>query len=82
MVGILLAAGFSRRFGPSNKLLQPLPDGYLIAQVAAKRLIEATPTSVAEVRSENKILADLLQDEGSTCVFAVILIRKWRIACP
>lgn len=69
MVGILLAAGFSRRFGPSNKLLQPLPDGTLIAQAAAKKLIEAIPTSVAVVRSENKLLADLLEDEGLKVCF-------------
>ena len=69
MVGILLAAGFSRRFGPSNKLLQPLPGGTLIAQTAAKKLIEVIPTSVAVVRSENKLLADLLQDAGLNVCF-------------
>lgn len=64
MVGILLAAGFSRRFGTSNKLLQPLPNGCLIAQAAAKSLIDAIPVSVAVVRPDNKILADLLQGVG------------------
>ena len=69
MIGILLAAGFSRRFGASNKLLQVLPDGGLIALVAAKSLIEAIPLSIAVVRPENKALADLLQDAGLKVFF-------------
>ncbi|MDI1360946.1 nucleotidyltransferase family protein [Methylotenera sp.] len=69
MIGILLAAGFSRRFGASNKLLQVLPDGSPIAQASAKRLIEAIPLSIAIVRPENKVLAQLLQDAGLKVFF-------------
>ena len=69
MIGILLAAGFSRRFGASNKLLQTLPDGSPIAIAAAKSLIEAIPFSIAVVRPDNKPLADLLQDAGLKVFF-------------
>ena len=64
MIGILLAAGFSRRFGVADKLLQPLPDGRLIAMAAAENLIQAIPTCVAVVRAENKVLAQLLVNDG------------------
>lgn len=53
ITGVLLAAGFSRRFGASDKLLQPLPNGMPIAIQAARTLIEALPCSVAVVREEN-----------------------------
>ena len=69
MIGILLAAGFSRRFGATDKLLQPLPDGRLIAMAAAENLIQAIPTCVAVVRAENKVLAQLLADKGFKLVF-------------
>jgi len=69
MIGILLAAGFSRRFGASNKLLQPMADGRPIALAAAQNLIQAIPTCIAVVRPENTALAALLQQAGLT-VFA------------
>ena len=69
MIGILLAAGFSRRFGISDKLLQALPDGKLIALASAKSLIEAIPFSIAVVRPENKALALSLQDAGLKVFF-------------
>ena len=69
MIGILLAAGFSRRFGISDKLLQALPDGNPIALASAKSLIEAIPFSIAVVRPENKALALLLQDAGLKVFF-------------
>ena len=69
MIGILLAAGFSRRFGAEDKLLQPLPDGRLIAVAAAEHLIEAIPSCVAVVRAENKVLAEMLTSKGFKLVF-------------
>lgn len=64
MIGILLAAGFSRRFGASNKLLRPMKDGRPIALVSAQNLIQAIPTTIAVVRPENTELAELLQQAG------------------
>lgn len=49
-IGILLAAGFSRRFGQHNKLLQPLADGASMGLTAARHLISALPDSLAVVR--------------------------------
>ena len=69
MVGILLAAGFSRRFGASNKLLQALPDGCPIGLAAAKRLVAAIPLSIAIVRPENMALAQWLQEAGLKVFF-------------
>lgn len=69
MVGILLAAGFSRRFGSVDKLLQPLPDGRSIALTSAENLIKAIPTSVAVLRPENKVLSELLLNAGLKVVF-------------
>jgi molybdenum cofactor cytidylyltransferase len=69
MVGILLAAGFSRRFGAADKLLQPLPDGRPIALASAENLIKAIPVSIAVLRSENKVLAELLSSAGFKVVF-------------
>ena len=69
MIGILLAAGFSRRFGLADKLLQCLPDGQIIAIVSAKNLINAVPSSFAVVRPENKKLAKLLKNTGLEVIF-------------
>lgn len=69
MVGILLAAGFSRRFGSVNKLLQRLPDGRPIALAAAEHLIQAIPTSIAVLRAENTELAALLINAGLEVIF-------------
>lgn len=62
--GILLAAGFSRRFGENNKLLHPLADGRSIALAAAQNLIQALPTAIAIVRPENHELAEVLMAAG------------------
>jgi molybdenum cofactor cytidylyltransferase len=70
--GILLAAGYSKRFG-SNKLLQTLPAGspeagVPIALAAAKRLLEVLPDSIAVVRPRAQKLAALLRDAGCNTV--------------
>ena len=49
VAGILLAAGFSRRYG-ANKLVQQLPDGTLVAVAAARNLALALPGVLAVVR--------------------------------
>lgn len=68
MKGILLAAGFSVRFGAADKLLHKLPDGRPLALAAAHNLLAALPQSIAVVRPGNALLARLLQDAG----FAVV----------
>jgi molybdenum cofactor cytidylyltransferase len=70
--GILLAAGYSKRFG-SNKLLQALPPGgpdagVPIALAAAKHLLEVLPDSIAVVRPRAQKLAALLRDAGCNTV--------------
>ena len=69
MVGILLAAGFSLRFGSTNKLLQCLPDGRPIALVSAENLIKAIPVSIAVLRPKNRDLTELLINAGLRIVF-------------
>lgn len=66
--GVLLAAGYSKRFG-SNKLLQPLPQGLPqagvpIALAAARHMIEALPDSIAVVRPRAQKLGKMLRDAG------------------
>jgi molybdenum cofactor cytidylyltransferase len=61
--GILLAAGFSRRFG-ANKLLHPLADGVPIALAAARRLRAALPRVLAVVNPDDPRLARLLEQGG------------------
>ncbi len=68
MIGILLAAGFSRRFGTQNKLLQTLPDGEIMAVHAAKSLLTATPKSIAVVRDDHVALAAKLQQIGMVVI--------------
>lgn len=49
-VGLLLAAGRGQRFdasGAQHKLLQPLPDGRLVAEAAADALLAALPQVLA-----------------------------------
>jgi molybdenum cofactor cytidylyltransferase len=70
--GILLAAGYSKRFG-SNKLLQALPAGSPeagtpIGLAAAKHLLEALPESIAVVRPRAQKLARILRDAGCNTV--------------
>jgi molybdenum cofactor cytidylyltransferase len=70
--GILLAAGYSKRFG-SNKLLQALPAGApeagtQIGLAAAKHLLEALPESIAVVRPRAQRLGKILRDAGCNTV--------------
>jgi molybdenum cofactor cytidylyltransferase len=70
--GILLAAGYSKRFG-ANKLLQALPAGTPeagtpIGLAAARHLVEALPESIAVVRPRAQKLGQMLRDAGCTTV--------------
>jgi molybdenum cofactor cytidylyltransferase len=70
--GILLAAGYSKRFG-SNKLLQTLPAGAPeagtpIGLAAARHLLDALHESVAVVRPRAQKLGKLLRDAGCNTV--------------
>lgn len=69
MIGILLAAGFSRRFGADDKLLQTLSDGRPMAVAAAENMIKAIPLTIAVLRPDNKELAALLENAGLKIVF-------------
>lgn len=69
MIGILLAAGFSRRFGAEDKLLQLLPDGREVALTAAQHLIDALPLCIAVVRAENPLLGEALKTLGLHVVY-------------
>jgi len=72
VIGILLAAGFSTRFG-TNKLLAPLPaegpdGGAPVAVAAARHLAEALPGPVAVVRPRAQKVSKLLREAGCTTV--------------
>lgn len=63
VVGILLAAGRSERFG-RPKLLHPLPDGTPIGVAAARPLIRVLLESLAVVRPGDRELIDALAHLG------------------
>ncbi len=63
VVGILLAAGFSTRFG-ANKLLARLPDGDPVAARSARALKAALPRAIAVVRPGVPALEQALIAEG------------------
>ena len=63
IVGVLLAAGSSARFG-SDKLLHPLADATPLGLAAARRLRPACDRVVAVVRPGGDRLADRLAAEG------------------
>lgn len=66
-VGILLAAGYGRRFdaaGLRNKLLAKLPDGHTVAWHSGHTLATALPGAVAVVRPEQPELAAELSRAG------------------
>jgi len=61
--GLLLAAGFSRRFGAA-KLLQPLADGTAIGLAAARHLRVALPETRVIVNAEDASVSRLFTEEG------------------
>jgi len=63
IVGILLAAGRSTRFG-SDKLLHRLPEGSPMAVMAARSLLGACDRLIAVVRPGSEELAGLLDAIG------------------
>lgn len=64
MIGILLAAGLSRRFGKTNKLLHLLPNGASIGVTSAINLIDVLPVSIAVVQPDSQKLAAQLELAG------------------
>lgn len=70
VVGILLAAGFSRRYG-GDKLVQRLPDGRFVALASAQNLVQALPRSIAVLRPGFPDLEAALRAAGlAVTVFA------------
>ena len=67
VLGILLAAGASTRFG-SDKLQQTLPHGVSVAVQAARHLRAILPRVVAVVRPGENTAAGALRDEGCEIV--------------
>ena len=66
-IGLLLAAGQSRRFG-ANKLLQPLDDGIPMVVAALRRLQAALADCIAVVDGRQAEVAVLLAAEGARIV--------------
>ena len=62
-VGLLLAAGYGRRFG-ADKLLHPLADGTPVAVAAARVLRAACPEAITVLRPDQAALAERLAAEG------------------
>ena len=67
IVGLLLASGFSTRFG-SQKLLKSLGKRGCIAEVACRNLIGGTDRVVAVVRPDQQELRDLLLAQGAEVI--------------
>lgn len=73
MQGILLAAGFGRRFqadssGEQDKLLAVLPNQQTMLVQSAMALKEALPHSVAVVQPQQIVRKQILQDIGYTVI--------------
>jgi len=68
-VALLLAAGFSTRFG-SDKLLARLPDGSPLALAACRRFQAAGLAVHAMLRPEQASLREFLQQAGVTTHFS------------
>ena len=67
IVGVLLAAGRSGRFG-TEKLIHTLQDGTPMACAAARNLLPATDRIVAVVHPDNATLLSLLEKEGAQVI--------------
>ncbi len=67
IVGILLAAGASTRFG-ADKLRVLLPDGTPVALASARALLAGTDRALAVLRSERPELRHLLTAQGMQTV--------------
>lgn len=63
VVGILLAAGSSRRFG-ADKRLQPMPDGTPMVLAAARKLAGACPRTLVVIRPDDETVERLLTEAG------------------
>jgi molybdenum cofactor cytidylyltransferase len=63
IVGILLAAGSSRRFG-ADKRLHPLHDGTQMALASARHLAAVCARTIVVIRPDDTALASLLATEG------------------
>ena len=70
VVGVLLAGGWSRRFG-ADKLLHPLPDGTPVAVASAKMLLAACPCVFSILRPGQDRLHRLLSALGVAATFDV-----------
>lgn len=66
-VGVLLAAGHSRRFG-SNKLLHPLEDNTPMLLVAAQKLLTVLPESITVINPELLPYTEQLEQLGMRVV--------------
>jgi molybdenum cofactor cytidylyltransferase len=65
--GLLLASGFSRRFG-ANKLLQSLTPGEPVAVRACRNLLDGIGHALAVVKPGDDALAAVLRDAGAEVV--------------
>ena len=68
IVGILLAAGASRRFG-SDKLVHRLPSGLPVAVQACRNLLAGTDEVLAVLRPGHDALAAMLRSEGARVAY-------------
>ena len=64
IVGLLLAAGFSRRYG-APKLLEPVSPDTLMAEQSCRNLMQGTDRVIAVVRPEQRDLAQALLQSGA-----------------
>lgn len=62
--GILLAAGQSKRFGHTDKLLQPLSNGLPLITQTVRTMLTVLDTVMVVVPPEHEALAKLLNDEA------------------